>query len=371
MDVLEGLAAAHQLFRDQEGLDKAQEEARQIQLASQQLKNQYEALKSQPQPAATNQEEINLLRERQTSLQELVKHLDSRNRELEEMLTKSRPSMDEVEQLRQELRSALADLARIPTTLSKSDQNMLELRLSAMNQLDELGKTEMVTSISQEIRQPLASITGYTELLLGESIGILGAMQRKFLERIKASTERLTTLMNDLVQYLTFEEGKLDHSIERLDLKGVVEEAVGDVMAQVREKNIKIRVNMAEGLPEIPANKDALQQILVNLLQNACLVTPADAEISLTAKIEQQENEPDYLLLSVTDQGCGISKVDLPRIFLRQYRADNPTIKGIGETGVGLSIAKSLVELYKGRIWVDSKEGTGSTFSCLIPLTPF
>jgi two-component system phosphate regulon sensor histidine kinase PhoR len=74
------------------------------------------------------------------------------------------------------------------------------------------------------------------------------------------------------------------------------------------------------------------------------------------------------LLISVTDQGGGISKEDIPRIFNRRYKMENPLIQGIGDTGVGLSIVKSLVELHKGRVWVDSKEGIGSTFSVLIPL---
>jgi signal transduction histidine kinase len=84
--------------------------------------------------------------------------------------------------------------------------------------------------------------------------------------------------------------------------------------------------------------------------------------------VEQVEGEPPYMLISVTDQGGGIDNADLPRVFLRRYKMENPLIQGVGDTGVGLSIVKSLVELLKGRVWVDSEPGVGSSFSVLLPL---
>jgi signal transduction histidine kinase len=237
-----------------------------------------------------------------------------------------------------------------------------------MKRLDDIGQTELVTSIAQEFRQPLSAIIGYTDLLLGESVGLLGAMQRKFLERVKASTERLGILMQELIQVLVIDGGKVDQTLTMVDLEAVIDESVGNIIAQISEKNITMRVDLPEKLPEIQVNKEALQQILANLLQNACIVTPDDGEISLYARIERKENEPNLLLISVTDQGGGIANADIPRIFTRRYKVENPLIQGIGDTGVGLSIVKSLVELHKGRVWVDTREGIGSTFSVLIPL---
>ena len=108
-------------------------------------------------------------------------------------------------------------------------------------------------------------------------------------------------------------------------------------------------------------------QILENLLENACLVTPVDGQISLVAK-QQYEGEHYFILLSISDQGGGIDKMDFSRVFMRRYKMENPLIKGVGDIGVGLSIVKSLVELLRGRVWVDSQPG-GSTFSVLLPLT--
>ena len=96
-------------------------------------------------------------------------------------------------------------------------------------------------------------------------------------------------------------------------------------------------------------------------------ISLAHAE-SFAAPELEVEGEPPYMLISVRDQGGGIDNADLPRVFLRRYKMENPLIQGVGDTGVGLSIVKSLVELIKGRVWVDTEAGVGSTFSVLLPL---
>jgi signal transduction histidine kinase len=109
--------------------------------------------------------------------------------------------------------------------------------------------------------------------------------------------------MNELIQVLTIDGGQLNQTQSQVDLEAVVDDAVGTIIAQISEKNITMRVDLPEKLPEIQANREALQQILSNLLQNACLVTPTDGEISLYARVESKENEPNYLFISVTDTG--------------------------------------------------------------------
>ncbi|OGO60819.1 MAG: hypothetical protein A2032_02165 [Chloroflexi bacterium RBG_19FT_COMBO_49_13] len=351
-------------------LQHAQMEAETHRQKYAQLKVEYDILTSQAIGAVAGLESTSAvsLLENQKEFQDMVNRLELRNNELENLLSKGRPSTEEVEQLRQELHAALAELAHVPTTLSKSDQKMLDQQLSAMKRLDDLGQNEMVINIAQEFRQPLSAIFGYTGLLLGESTGLLGAIQRKFLERVKASSERLGLLVNELIQVIAIDGGRLDQTQIRVDLEAVIDEAVGNVIAQISEKTITMRVDLPEKMPDIQANKDALLQILANLMHNACLVTPVDGEIKLFARVESKENEPNYMLISVTDQGGGIEKADIPRIFSRRYKVENPLIQGIGDTGVGLSIVKSLVELHKGRVWVDTNLGVGSTFSVLIPL---
>ncbi len=227
---------------------------------------------------------------------------------------------------------------------------------------------EVFTSISQELRQPMSSIIGYTELLLGESIGILGALQRKFVERVKASTERMHVLLDDLFQIISMDGDQLEIKPETVDLGNIIDEAILATSPQLRDRHIILRVNLPEIMPKLQADGDALEQIFFHLLKNAGDASPIEGEIFLSANTYATENNQEYVLVQVADQGGGIPTEDLPRVFSRLYRADNPLIEGVGDTGVGLSIAKTLVEAHNGRIWVDSEVGKGSTFSVLIPM---
>ena len=303
-----------------------------------------------------------------SALQETIARLEKRNRELE-ALVKLKPdgNQDETEY---EMRLLLSEMASLRQSLAEADRQLIELRsASETGHADAWAEDhEVITSIAQELRQPMASIVGYTDLLLGESVGLLGAMQRKFLERVKASSERMGGLLEDLIQVTTLDAGKMSLNPVMVDLNAVIDNAVSGMIAQLSEKNIALRVDLPDELPPIQADVEALGQILSNLLHNASMATPVDGEISLRARIEVKENEPSYLLLQVTDQGGGIPSEDLPRVFSRLYRADNALIQGIGETGVGLSVVKTLVEAHGGRIWVDTIPGSGSSFSVLLPV---
>jgi signal transduction histidine kinase len=356
------------LEQTREALQIAQADAEQVRLEREQMSTQLEKLSTQAGEDHSRVESLAGLVTSHENLQEMMVHLETRNKELEAMLAKGKPTDAEIKDLRQELRMALEEVARLTSTHTTPNQKELERQPSGLKSLEGLQQSEVVTSIAQEFRQPMSSIIGYTDLLLGESVGLLGAMQRKFLERIKASTERMGGLLDELVQITHIDGGQIDLTPDMVDLNAVIDEAVGNIIAQVSEKNIALRVDLPEELPPIQVNKDAMQQILSNLLQNAGAATPMDGEVSLHARVEKKENEPSYVLLSVSDQGGGISTEDMPRVFSRLYKADNPLIQGIGDTGVGLSIVKTLVEAHKGRIWVDTEPGKGSTFSILLPV---
>ncbi|HMB22680.1 MAG TPA: ATP-binding protein, partial [Anaerolineales bacterium] len=117
----------------------------------------------------------------------------------------------------------------------------------------------------------------------------------------------------------------------------------------------------------IYADREALQQILIHLLQNAGAASPLEGTVHLRVQTKTEDGK-EYVLIQVADTGGGIPAEDVNRVFTRLYRAENVLIQGVGDTGVGLSIAKTLTEAQKGRIWVDSKPGAGSTFSVLLPI---
>jgi signal transduction histidine kinase len=299
----------------------------------------------------------------------LIAALQSENKtlqnQLETLQAHGDPSQNEL--LEEELRNSLADLARLQKQLSDADQKLMQASNTSSRD-DE--HAEVIVSIAQELRQPMSSIIGYTDLLIGESVGILGALQRKFLERIKASTERMGALLDDLIQVTSIESNLIVKKPVEVDLNTVIDEAITHTSARMIEKNIALRVDIPNDLPRIQANQDALQQVVIHLLQNAGAASPADSEIILTVQNAQDElDEKGYILLQVTDSGGGIPIDDLHRVFSRLYRADNPLIQGVGDTGVGLSVAKNLVVALQGRIWVDTEEGVGSTFSVLLPVS--
>ena len=137
--------------------------------------------------------------------------------------------------------------------------------------------------------------------------------------------------------------------------------------SQVREKNISMHLDLPKNMAPIHADREALQQILIHLLQNAGAASPVEGSVNLAVQT-RTDGGKEYVLIQVTDTGGGISAEDLPRVFTRLFRADNVLIQGVGDTGVGLSIAKTLTEAQKGRIWVESQAGVGSTFSVLLPI---
>jgi two-component system phosphate regulon sensor histidine kinase PhoR len=128
-----------------------------------------------------------------------------------------------------------------------------------------------------------------------------------------------------------------------------------------------MHLELPRKVASVNADREALQQILIHLLQNAGAATPIEGTIHLKVQTTTDEGQ-DYVMIQVTDSGGGIPEEDLPRVFTRLYRADNVLIQGVGDTGVGLSIAKTLTEAQHGRIWVESEAGVGATFNVLLPI---
>lgn len=308
--------------------------------------------------------DVAALRAAQEESQKIIEQLQKENNDLR---IKSRGAQNaEVNQVEKELRATLEEMAHLQNQLADANIKMLEFE-KGHSAVKNTEQAEVIASISQELRQPMSSIIGYTDLLLGESVGILGALQRKFVERIKTSIERIGNLIEDMIQLNTLETGIAGLKSEAVDLNLIIDNAMSYTSNQVREKNISIHLDLPKHLFPIHADRESLQQILVHLLQNAGAATPVEGSIRLKVETRTEEDQ-DFMLVQVSDTGGGISADDLPRVFTRLYRADNVLIQGIGDTGVGLSIARTLTEAQHGRIWVESEAGVGSTFSVLLPI---
>ncbi len=344
----------------QQALEQARFQLDEARNQNQQLSTQLEELRQKPLGA----EEAYATAVAQ---EESRRHIEELQREIEILRARGKTGMaGEIEQMEKELRIALEDIAHLQNQLAQANMKILELE-KGQKAARTSEQAEVIASISQELRQPMSSIVGYTDLLLGESVGILGALQRKFVERIKASTERIGSLIDDLIQMTTLETGLADLKPEPVDLNLIIDNAMSYTSSQVREKNITMHLDLPKTMAPISADREALQQIFIHLLQNAGASSPLEGQISLKVQTRNEEGQ-EYVLVQVTDSGGGIPAEDLPRVFTRLYRADNVLIQGVGDTGVGLSIAKTLTEAQRGRIWVETEPGVGSTFSVLLPI---
>jgi len=342
--------------------DQARMQVVELEKRIQELTQQIESQKSLAQQAGGV--EVASLMAAQEESQRIIEQLQSENAELRASYNFSESPLSS--QSDQELKSTLQELSQLQKQLANANARIGELE-RGNDAPKSTDQAEVVASLSQELRQPLSSVVGYTDLLLGESVGILGALQRKFVERIKASTEKIRALMDDMIQITTLETELNDLKPEYVDLNQIIDNSMSYTSSQVREKNISMHLELPKKLSPIHADREALQQILIHLLQNAGSATPFEGTIKLKVQTKNEEGM-EYILIQVTDSGGGISPEDLPRVFTRLYRADNVLIQGVGDTGVGLSIAKTLTEAQNGRIWVESEPGSSATFSVLLPI---
>lgn len=343
--------------------DQTREKIIDLELHVKELTRQLEIAQTEGQKSNTS--EIASLLAAQEESQRIIEQLQAENAEMR-MGMSVQPSAS-VSQMEKELKATLQELAHLQNQLAEANMKAHELEKGHVA-VKSTEQAEVVASIAQELRQPLSSIVGYTDLLLGESVGILGTLQRKFVERIKASTERINGLTDDMIQITTLEAELNDLKLEAVDLNSVIDNAMSYTSAQVREKNISMNLDLPKKLVPVQADRDALQQILIHLLQNAGAATPFEGTVRLKVQTKNEAGT-EYILIQVTDTGGGIPANDIPRVFTRLYRAENVLIQGVGDTGVGLSIAKALTEAHHGRIWVESEHGAGSTFSVLLPMS--
>jgi signal transduction histidine kinase len=292
-------------------------------------------------------------------LQDEIKRMKSASEAKGEQIGDTR-----VQELLEERQLALRELAHTRNSLSKLEYHLPEEKMSSAKATE---YTSAIVSTAQELRQPMSSIMGYTELLLTESVGLLGAMQQKFLERIHNATERIKALLNHLIQLIDQESQPISFAPGPVEVINCLEQAISQVSILLREKQITLAIDYPESHAPVLGDEDAITQILYHLLYNAVKASPAGEEVQLKL-CEETFDSKRYLMFSAYDRGGGIPADQLPHVFQRAYGADRISIKGIGDQGVGLSIVKSLSEKLGGRVWVNSEVGKGSAFTVLLPI---
>lgn len=222
-------------------------------------------------------------------------------------------------------------------------------------------RQDFVANVSHELRTPLTTIKGYAETLLE------GALQEEvatqFVQVIKRHIDRLTKIVEDLLTLSKIESKEFQLKSENILVIGVIDDAIDFVKEMFERKRISIRKIDISPFLSVHADRDYLEQILINLLDNAIKYGHEGGEIAISAT----ENDRKEIEFSVRDNGTGIPKEDLPRIFERFYRVDRGRSQDLGGTGLGLSIVKHLVQAHSGRVWAESQLGEGSTFYFTLP----
>ena len=219
-------------------------------------------------------------------------------------------------------------------------------------------RNEVVHTVSHDLRSPLTSVIGYTELIA--RAGSLNDSQKDFLKRIQESVQHITTLINDLLELGSIEAG-LDTRREWVQLDGLLHYTIEMLQGQIKSKRIKVQTDVSSSLPALRANPVRLRQVLDNVVGNAIKYSNKDGEVKISL-----HSEGDQIIFQVTDNGPGIPIQDQAHIFDKFYRGHNMD-KQEG-SGLGLAIVKSIVDAHQGRIWVESNLGQGSTFFIVLPV---
>jgi signal transduction histidine kinase/putative methionine-R-sulfoxide reductase with GAF domain len=235
-----------------------------------------------------------------------------------------------------------------------------------------LAKSEFVSFVAHELKNPMTSIKGYTELLSAGAVGQINEMQTNFLNTIRSNVERMSTLVSDLNDNAKIEAGRLRLDFKATSVPDLVDEVIRSTRRQIEDKKQTLEIKMDSELPLVWADRTRVGQVLTNLVSNAFKYTPEGGNIIMGAQagpnLWDDAGAPRVVHLWVKDSGIGISTEDQTKIFQKFFRSDDSKAREAPGTGLGLNITKGLVEMQGGRIWFESEFRKGTTFHFTIPV---
>jgi hypothetical protein len=219
---------------------------------------------------------------------------------------------------------------------------------------------------SHELRTPLSTIKNAVQLVLKGKTGVINETQLNFLTMAEKNINRLTNILNDLLDLSRIESGKVGMKFDELDLRGSVDFVLSSFRPQADGKPIYLGMEVPEDLPLVYGDREKVEQILTNLIGNAIKFTPEGGKVVVSAKLEDRVR--NTVGVSVRDSGIGIPQDQMEKVFEKFHQLETPLHHSTSGTGLGLAIAKGLVEAHQGQIWVESEVGKGSTFTFTLPL---
>ena len=235
--------------------------------------------------------------------------------------------------------------------------------ITKQKELDRL-KANFIASVSHELRTPLVAIDKSISLILNKNAGEITPTQEQFLTIAARNLNRLSTLVNDLLDLSKLEAGRMDMRRKLAPIASVINESAAGLNNWAKTKSVNLETKIQDGLPEVNIDPDRIIQVLNNLIGNAIKFTPSNGTITVEAKLSEPGSEIE---VSVSDTGIGIAKENLQKVFDKFYQVGERVSSDINGTGIGLSIAKEIVELHGGKIWAESADGQGAKFIFSLP----
>jgi signal transduction histidine kinase len=238
------------------------------------------------------------------------------------------------------------------------------------------SKSEFVSFVAHELKNPLTSMRGFADLLISGAPGALNDFQKDFITRIRSGAERMTTLVSDLNDVTQLETNKMSIKLVPTDFREVIDETLRPFEKQLADKRQTLQLNIPDDLPKVMADRDRMIQVLINLVSNAHKYTPEDGQIMIDCAVETHRRDskgrqmPPVVHVSVRDTGIGMSPEDLKKLFTPYFRSDNPLTRLQPGTGLGLTLTRNLIVRHNGEIWVESELNVGTTFHFTLPVAP-
>jgi signal transduction histidine kinase len=259
------------------------------------------------------------------------------------------------DELEQKVREATAELVRQNELLRRS-----HIEIEQASAL----KSQFLANMSHEFRTPLNAIMGYTSMLLKGVAGELTPPQRRQMARVDSNAHHLLSIINDILDISRIEAGKMPLTLGEFDLPGLVTEVAAEVEPLIARSRLTVSSVLDQDLPVMVSDRQKVKQIMINLLTNALKFTP-EGSVRVLASHAEERGE---VTIAVEDTGIGIAEEDLEKVFEDFRQADNSPTREYGGAGLGLAICRRLAGMLDGQLTVNSKLGSGSTFTLVLPL---
>ena len=275
----------------------------------------------------------------------------------------------------------IAQQVSVPLKSAALYQEIIETN-AKLEKLERL-KSEFISIVSHELRTPLTSIKNSLDILMSGRCGEITPSADKFLSMAMRNVQRLSGIINDLLDLSKIEAGKMDFNFVPLNINTVIDYVKSALSEVAKSKGLNLITEETDNLPEITADSQRLEQVLTNLVSNAIKFTPENKTIKISSSIVNSKDikineyfkdsikltDGDYVEVCVEDEGIGIAEKDLLHAFDKFAQIENSLSRKAGGTGLGLPIAKQLLEAHNGAIWCDSELNKGSKFCFVIPVS--